>query len=984
MIVTLQPVRRQSLGVVLAGVIALLFASPGRLLAQQEGGIVGAVTDPSGAILPGVTVTATSPALQLPSVTAVTDARGEYRLTPLPIGTYAVEFTLSGFQSVRREGIILTASFVAKIDMQLKLGGIAETVTVSGASPVVDVVSTTSATRLTRETLDAIPSSRNGTVAFMGQAPGVRPQIDIGGDTITSPPVFHAFGQDNQPWQTIDGVVVSAAKSGTQGGIYWDYGNVEEAKVGTFGSPAEVPTRGVLINGIIKSGGNDFHGTGFYAFQNHVFQSNNIDAALNAQGISAPGQLEYRTDLSGDLGGRLVRNKLWFYASGRRRAQKQDTLQCFQPNGDQCYSDDFQYFNTQKVSWQVNNNNKILGFHTHAKKVSMGSGSRLTAWESRSGQQLPSNVEKVEWQAMKGNSLMISVMGADMHWWSTFRGYGYGKVLTTDTVLGTTTGMAAVDGDDPDDYNHQVRGSISWFKPDLFLGNHDIKIGSQFMRRRSDRPRSSRKRGPDDAAHDFNEGEVPANYDSGNYQLQLRSGVPFRVIVFNYPATPLDLENYTDIFAQDSWRMGSRLTLNLGVRYAHDLGFAPPQCRTAADPPGDVANPAQCFDLIEEPIWNTLSPRLHVAFDPLGDGKTVIKGGWGRFPMMRYTDMTQIANWNQFNQTTYVWHDLNNDKLYQAGEVNLDPNGADYLSTTQGDGAFALGVINPNEKTPGTNEFTASVERELMPNLALRVSGIYSRTYEQHRLANTKRPYEAYNIPIRSADPGPDGVLGTGDDTGNFVTYYDYAPEFAGVRNQTPTLINDNNANQSFKSAEFAVSRRMANKWQAAASFSFTRKHIPFIGNAGTSGGLTYYTNTYDPNAEINNADNTTEWLGRASGSYLFPYGIAFSANYSHQSGNPQRRTFIFSGGRQIPTITLPTEELGTIYRLPNIALLDISVQKAFEVIRGQRATVRLNVFNALNNNAVTARTMTSGPNFGTVTNVLLPRIAELSVNYSF
>ena len=158
----------------------------------------------------------------------------------------------------------------------------------------------------------------------------------------------------------------------------------------------------------------------------------------------------------------------------------------------------------------------------------MGSGSRLTAWESRSGQQLPSNVEKGEWQAVKGNSVMISVMGADMHWWSTFRGYGYGKVLTTDTVLGTTTGMSSVDGDDPDDYNHQVRGSISWFKPDLFLGNHDIKVGSQFMRRRSDRPRSSRNRGPDDAAHDFNEGEVPANYDSGNYQLQLRSGVPFR------------------------------------------------------------------------------------------------------------------------------------------------------------------------------------------------------------------------------------------------------------------------------------------------------------------------------------------------------------------------------------------------------------------------------------------------------------------------
>jgi hypothetical protein len=475
MIATSSGTCRQPMAAVLAGL--LLFAATHRLLAaQQEGGIVGAVTDQSGAILPGVTVTATSPALQLPSVTTVTDSRGEYRLTPLPIGTFAVEYSLSGFQPVRREGIILTASFVAKIDMQLTLGTITETVTVSGASPVVDVVSTTSATRLTRETLDAIPSSRNGTVAFMGQAPGVRPQIDIGGDTITSPPVFHAFGQDNQPWQTIDGVVVSAAKSGTQGGIYWDFGNVEEAKVATFGSPAEVPTRGVLINGIVKSGSNDFHGSGFYAYQNHVLQGNNIDAALNAQGISAPGQLEFRTDYSGDLGGRLVRNKLWFYVGGRRRDQQQDTLQCFQPNGDQCFSDDRQVFNTQKVSWQVNNANKVIGFHTYAKKVSMGSGSRLTAWESRNGQQLPSHVEKGEWQAVKGNSVMISVMAGDMHWWSNFRGYACGKVLITDTVLGTTTGMSSVDGDDPDDYNHQVRGSLSWFKPDLFFGNRLVRV----------------------------------------------------------------------------------------------------------------------------------------------------------------------------------------------------------------------------------------------------------------------------------------------------------------------------------------------------------------------------------------------------------------------------------------------------------------------------------------------------------------------------
>ena len=270
--------------------------------------------------------------------------------------------------------------------------------------------------------------------------------------------------------------------------------------------------------------------------------------------------------------------------------------------------------------------------------------------------------------------------------------------------------------------------------------------------------------------------------------------------------------------------------------------------------------------MIEEPIWNTLSPRIHVAFDPFGDGKTVIKGGWGRFPMMRYTDMTQIANWNQFNQTTYVWHDLNNDKLYQPGEVNLDPNGADYLSTTQGDGAFALGVINPNEKTPGTNEFTASVERELMPNLALRVSGIYSRTYNQHRLANTKRPYDVYNIPIRSADPGPDGVPGNGRRSGHVRHLLRLSARVR--RRQEP----DADAHQRRQRQSEFQERRVRGEPAAGQPVAVLRVLLvhqeahPVHRQRRHAGGLTYYLATYDPNAEINNADNTTEWLGTGVG----------------------------------------------------------------------------------------------------------------------
>ena len=140
--------------------------------------------------------------------------------------------------------------------------------------------------------------------------------------------------------------------------------------------------------------------------------------------------------------------------------------------------------------------------------------------------------------------------------------------------------------------------------------------------------------------------------------------------------------------------------------------------------------------------------------------------------------------------------------------------------------------------------------------------------------------------------------MGTADDPGKSITFYEYPVELKPASFSTLMRVNDSNADQTFKTFEVGTTRRLTNGWQLGGSYAATRKHIPF----GTG------TFALNPNAEINNADNTTEWLGRVSGSYLFPFDVAVSANYSHQSGDPQRRTYIFSGGRQIPTITLPTE----------------------------------------------------------------------------
>src|SRR5207249_2450228 len=234
---------------------------------------------------------------------------------------YTVEYTLQGFQTVRREGLRLTAGFTARVDEVLKVGALAETVTVSGAAPVVDVTSTASRTQLTREALESAPVGRSGYQALLLQAPGVRTNLDVGGNTTGINPAFKAFGQHGDSWSTLEGVLTTSPKSGTQGGNYFDYSAIEEATVQTSGSNADAGTHGVQLNVILKSGGNDFHGSGIYAQTSGGMVSNNVDDALRAQGITAGNPVRNRWDASADLGGRVAPNRLWFYYSGRVRGQ---------------------------------------------------------------------------------------------------------------------------------------------------------------------------------------------------------------------------------------------------------------------------------------------------------------------------------------------------------------------------------------------------------------------------------------------------------------------------------------------------------------------------------------------------------------------------------------------------------------------------------------------------------------------------------------
>ena len=300
--------------------------------AANPAGIMGVITDTSGAILPGVTVTATGPALQVPSVTSVTDERGAYRLSPLPIGVYSVLFELSGFQAVRREGVRLTLGFTARVDLELNVGGVAETVTVSGASPLVDTTSTATSTELTREQLEVLPTSRDGFHAFLNQAPGVRTNLDVGSSGLGDTVIFRFYGQDGAPWQMLEGVLSSASTTSGAQGSHVDFNAIEGTRVQTVGSTAEMPRRGLLVDSVVKSGGNDFHGSVVLYGSGSKLESNNIDTGLAAAGIRLP-KLHKVQDFAGTLGGRIVRNKLWFFAGARYQNVTRDILDAFDPDG---------------------------------------------------------------------------------------------------------------------------------------------------------------------------------------------------------------------------------------------------------------------------------------------------------------------------------------------------------------------------------------------------------------------------------------------------------------------------------------------------------------------------------------------------------------------------------------------------------------------------------------------------------------------------
>ena len=327
--------------------------------------------------------------------------------------------------------------------------------------------------------------------------------------------------------------------------------------------------------------------------------------------------------------------------------------------------------------------------------------------------------------------------------------------------------------------------------------------------------------------------------------------------------------------------------------------------------------------------------------------------------------------------TTYTWRDLNGNLLYDPGEVNLDPNGPDFVrlqqrSSASGISSTARPVVNPNLQQPRTDETSLAIEQELANNLAFRGLLVYKRVAGEYGTINVLRPNSAWSIPITRRDPGPDGNANTPDD-GDLVTIWDYDAAYRGARfDQNQPVNRDSEHDNTFKGFELTLTRRQANGWSALASFQTLKNHT-WIGTKATP---------VSPNDLIFPLDDTLDWSGKIMGSYDAPYGVRVSALYNFLAGIPQQRTYTFRSVPNASTVTIPLEALGA-QRDPNQHVLNVRAARSFR-LAGRRLELSLQVFNVLNANTATVTRYVSGPTYRAISEILPPRVARFGAEFSF
>jgi hypothetical protein len=1017
----------------------MLSVIPASALAQgtSTATIAGAVKDSSGAVLPGVTVEAASPALIEKVRTAVTDERGQYRLAELRPGVYTVTFSLGGFATVKNEGLELRTNFTATVDAELKVSQVEETITVTGATPLVDVTTATQQRTVSREVLDTVPTSKSvlGIAALIPAVVEPPNAQDVGGSkgersvriTVHGGKTFDSrLLQDGMRYNALTPGIGSL--EGTGRGYYINPLGVQEVVVdlGTMGS-AEYSLGGAQVNSIPKEGGNNFTGSVFLAATGDKLQSNNLDDELRSQGLNSINKVRKVFDYNAAFGGPIVADRVWFFATGRRWGTTTAVANT--------------YFDANPNDFVFTND---LNRPLEPEERDGGAGGRITVqatrkdkftfsydWQKNFSEQLTGQLEtgtvKTEanlgycqrqdvtqgsWTRPQNNNLLFdagvtmsrfnfSNHGTDLYL-SDYEQCGNGlpnNVSINDVGMGFTYGGV---GFRQLALSHQTNGRVN---VSIIKGSHTVKTGAFWMYGLGGGHRVYTDRSPSQV------NGLPVSYTflNGNPTSLTQFAAPFLVVDQLNP----DL----GLYVQDQWRL-SRVTVSAGLRF----DWVRQSIAETTSPAGMIAPERSYPARTDIPNWKDINPRFGIVWDPKGDAKTAIKFGINRYVQSATTGMANLLDPAQANSsTTRTWTDSNANRL---PDCDLKSNLAQNNTAAGGDicGAWA----NPNfgglnltnspdpewitgwQKRPMDWQASITVDREIVPNLV--VNAGYFRTWFGNfqvtdNLVLAPTDYSPYSVVVPT-----DPRLPTSGQT--LTGLYDLNPNKFGIQpNNIISRSSNGYETGSFNGVEFHKQEEIYNgvdvnfqlrlraRAQLGGGWNVGNAVQLGLAAGGSASSGTNSCYVIDSPQQLFNCaiDVPYQHRVKVNGSYEFPLGIQVAAVVQSNPGANYgaNRTYTNAEvsqtlGRNLSgatTVTIPLVKPLSLFG-PRINQVDLRGTKIFR-FGGRRIQANVDAYNLFNVNTPVTIFGTYGTNpatnrWGQPTQVLDGRLVKFSAQIDF
>ena len=990
--------------------VGLLLVLPTAAWAQSS--IAGVVIDTTGAVLPGVSVEASSPALIEKTRSAVTDGQGRYTLPDLRPGMYTVTFTLDGFTAVRREGIEVQASTNVPINVELRVGTVGETITVSGATPVVDVQEAAQRQVLARDVLDQLPTNR--TTATVGSlVPGLRmtaPMVGGMNSTIIQQYVRTRGKDARENTSQVEGMDVGWIR-GTQDRGYDNFAMAQEIAVETNAAGAEVSGGGVKINLIPREGGNTFRSDTFFSGALKSWQSDNLTPELRLAGLPTPTTADYMFDLNPSLGGRIVRDRLWFFASGR--LNHADLLPAgasyFVPapgniggvpgteqGVNETYTDNFSF----RVTYQINQRNKLTVYRDQFWRYqSHFGGSVLQDWAT-----VPETygvgtqyLLPIKYTATLTNKLLLEAGWSHWGYDNTInipqpgvqKPYGspewYANAARRDLVSGYLT----VAGGNECCYRYIQPADVYQAAVSYVTGSHQLKAGF---------------------SHKSGYMQIITQENNGALEQQYRSGVPNSVSVAAHPSDAQSKVNHdAGIYVQDRWTV-KRLTVNAGVRYEIFEGGV-----------GATSSPAGRFvparSTPEQQVWPTLkdwAPRFNVVYDLFGNAKTALKGSAGKY--VSTTGGSQIAAYNPISITseTRNWFDCDLVPGTSTCSGLARPTNADNIaqdneiapSTNPRFGRAAELRADPGLKREHSWDYSLGVQHELIPRVS--VAFTWYSTRNGNLWANRDASY-TLNDWTRFDIANPclgDPKCGSENNTAATVPVFNLN---AGSRTGDIVTRSSDQDKRNYNGFEISGQARLAHGTTIIAGF-FTEQTVARTCDRNNPNQLRYcdqFGDLFQDLGVTSPPPYRNEF--KASVSQPLPWSFLGSLSFlSYANASPPTAATSFTSG-QVTGTGAPIDYLGADFALPatlpggvsrtipvTAALvspgtlyfdrwnqLDISVKRPVRFGK-YTLTPSFELYNLLNSSVVVNALQTYGTTYLRPTSILPGRLMRLGAQFRF